>query len=161
MVAWVAVGVGSNINPQHHTKEGLDYLSAQLDTPYTSPFYQTPAIGFAGNDFINVGICGYTMLDYPTFCATLKTSERLLSEGVLTKRFTNRTIDLDLYTYIDLSKNEVIFISPDLENYAFAAQITLDLLQNTQYSTLISTPSLQQTVQDLATTQQLEILQQL
>ena len=47
----VLLGLGSNVEPQKHMQRGLQAI-AELDADYVvSPVYQSPAVGFDGDDF--------------------------------------------------------------------------------------------------------------
>ena len=95
----VLIGIGSN------TGDTLNHLQAAIDAIHTqvgsihqiSTLYQTPALGFEGNDFINGCLKVMTQLDAPQVLAKLLAIETTLgrvrhNDG----HYHSRTIDLDL-----------------------------------------------------------------
>jgi len=50
----VFVGMGSNIEPRVHVPDALAGLRAAFGILDVSPVYRCPAVGFSGNDFVNL-----------------------------------------------------------------------------------------------------------
>jgi len=50
--AWL--GLGSNVNAETHIRAAIDELSTQFETISLSPAYASTAVGFEGEDFINL-----------------------------------------------------------------------------------------------------------
>ena len=50
------VAAGSNVDPIVNLRRALDLLAARYDTLRVSPAYRNAAVGFTGDDFVNLAI---------------------------------------------------------------------------------------------------------
>ena len=50
----IYLGLGSNVDPQRNLCFGLDELSRRFGELVISPTYQSEAVGFEGDDFLNL-----------------------------------------------------------------------------------------------------------
>jgi len=100
----VYFSIGSNIEPELHIKETIKQFKADFFEAQISNIYRNPAIGFDGEDFLNLVICIETekslsvMLKYANQLELAAGRERV-SRG----RFDSRTLDVDLIMFGDLS----------------------------------------------------------
>ena len=128
----VLIGIGSN------TGDTLNHLQAAIDAIHTqvgsihqiSTLYQTPALGFEGNDFINGCLKVVTQLDASQVLAKLLAIETTLgrvrhNDG----HYHSRTIDLDLLFYGSLiSKSEYLELPhPRSHERLFVLQPLVDI----------------------------------
>lgn len=96
------ISVGSNVEPERHIRGAIEALRARYGSVLESRTYQTPAEGFAGDDFLNLVLGVDT--DEPVaavmaFLREIETAEGRVRGG---PRFAARTLDLDLLTYGEL-----------------------------------------------------------
>ena len=125
----VYVGIGSNIDPYYHIGLALDALQQQFAPLTLSKVYQSKAIGFTGDDFLNM-VAGFDSRQ--TVNELLQQLRRIEDDcGRLRdrERFSARTIDLDLLTY-DGAIGEIAGIRlprDDIEQYAFVLRPLVDL----------------------------------
>ena len=55
-MARVFLGIGANLDPMMNIRMGLARLAQDFKVVQVSPWYQSPALGFSGPDFINLVI---------------------------------------------------------------------------------------------------------
>jgi len=93
----VFVGVGSNINRDYHIKAGIKALEAVFEEIQCSPIYDTEAVGFKGDNFLNLVVSFQSLLSPKEIDAHLSaiedTYQRVRSTNT---KFCSRTLDLDL-----------------------------------------------------------------
>jgi 2-amino-4-hydroxy-6-hydroxymethyldihydropteridine diphosphokinase len=93
------LSLGSNLERDWHINKALDALTAHLGTGIQSPVYESPAAGFDGPDFYNLVIGFDTNLSPEALMDFLAELEQQLGRTRNEKRFSSRTIDIDLLTY--------------------------------------------------------------
>ena len=96
----VYLALGSNINPERYLPLALKYLEEQLEVVEVSSAWQTPAVGFRGEDFLNAVVLIKTRLS----CTALKyrilrPMEAQLGRVRTENKFSPRTIDIDILIY--------------------------------------------------------------
>ena len=64
MTADVYVAVGSNVDPEHNLRWGLEQMRRAFGPLRVSPVYRNAAVGFAGDDFYNL-VVGFSTDDAP------------------------------------------------------------------------------------------------
>lgn len=105
-MARVSISLGSNINPEHYIRRAVTALREQFGELIISPVYQTEAVGFDGEDFLNLVVCFDCSLDVQAVALSLKSIEDELGRDRSQPKFSARAIDLDLLTYDDLVVDE-------------------------------------------------------
>ncbi len=99
----VYLGIGSNIDPQLHVALALDALAARFGSLCLSPVYESEAVGFAGDNFLNLVVGLDTTLSLDDLSRWLKALEARHGRTPQTPRFSARTLDLDILLYDDLA----------------------------------------------------------
>ena len=100
------IGVGSNIEPQHHIENALLSLQKQVSVSGSSTFYRTSPIGGKGHsDYLNGVWKIETELPPLELKRLLRNIETELGRKRSKNKYADRTIDLDILLY----GNEVIF----------------------------------------------------
>lgn len=105
-MAQVNISLGSNINPEQNIRRAVTSLRKHFGDLVISPVYQTEAVGFDGEDFLNLVVCFDSELDVHAVASTIKFIEDELGRDRSQPRFSARSIDLDLLTYDDLIMDE-------------------------------------------------------
>jgi len=95
-MARVFVGVGSNVSPERHIQAALSELVASFGPVDASPAYRSCAVGFDGDDFINLVVAFESELPPLELNRRLHEIERECGRERGSKRFAPRVIDLDL-----------------------------------------------------------------
>ena len=90
----ILISVGSNIDKENNTKEGLQALYEAFGELALSTIYESESVGFEGDNFYNLVVSGFTQKNVADVCSTLKEIEDKLGR-VRGKKLGNRTLDLD------------------------------------------------------------------
>lgn len=106
MAALVTISLGSNINPESHIRQAIVELKQQFGNLTISPVYQTAAVGFDGEDFLNLVVSFSSSAVVQVIAAELKAIEDRIGRDRSQPKFSARSIDLDLLTYDKLILNE-------------------------------------------------------
>jgi 2-amino-4-hydroxy-6-hydroxymethyldihydropteridine diphosphokinase len=125
----VYVAAGSNVEPEKNLARALDELEQVFGPLAISPAYRNPAVGFAGEDFINL------VVGFRADAAPAQVKEQLerieLSCGRPrgAPKWAPRTMDLDILLYDQLVSDEpgLILPRPDLLRRAFMLKPLADL----------------------------------
>ncbi len=95
------LSLGSNIEPERHLRAALAALRARFGAIDVSPAYRTAAVGFAGDDFLNLGVCIDTDLAPEALNDWLHALEDAQGRRRDGPRFSSRTLDIDIVLYGD------------------------------------------------------------
>ncbi len=106
--AWL--GLGSNVNAEDNIRAGITELKHQFQNVSLSPVYTSAAVGFEGDDFINLVARVETDLQPVELRQYLRDLEDRYGRKRDVPKFSNRVLDIDILLYDDL----VVF-SPLLE----------------------------------------------
>ncbi len=101
-MAQIYISLGSNIDAVKNIKAGLDALHHYFGELSLSRVYESEAVGFAGSNFLNMVAGAETQLDVAEVVAIFKQIERDNGRVAGAKKFSPRTLDLDLLLYDDL-----------------------------------------------------------
>jgi 2-amino-4-hydroxy-6-hydroxymethyldihydropteridine diphosphokinase len=117
----VYVSAGSNIDPQHHLRAACRRLAERFGSLSMSSVYRTKAVGFDGDDFLNLVLSFSTDLDVHTVIACLDEAEVRAGRARSAESFVPRTLDLDLLLYGQqvLDESAVRVPRADILQYAF------------------------------------------
>lgn len=95
-MAQIFISIGSNINKEHYIKAALAILPQHFDNVIYSSVFESESVGFEGNNFYNLVAAATTNLPLEEVCARLKQIERDHGRTPADKKFSPRTLDLDL-----------------------------------------------------------------
>ena len=98
----IFVAAGSNIRPRAHLREALATLAAAWPGLRVSRAWSNAAVGFAGDDFINLVIGFETDEPLAKVLERLKAVEEASGRERGAKKWAPRTLDLDLLLYGNL-----------------------------------------------------------
>ena len=117
----VYLGAGSNVAPERNLARAVSELAREFPGARFSPWYRNRAVGFEGEDFINL-VAGFdTALTLRAVLATLHAIEALCGRERHAPRWAPRSMDLDVLLYGDLVCDEpgLKLPRPDLLNRAY------------------------------------------
>ncbi|HEV2285241.1 MAG TPA: 2-amino-4-hydroxy-6-hydroxymethyldihydropteridine diphosphokinase [Steroidobacteraceae bacterium] len=98
----VYVAAGSNIEPERHLRQALAELAREFPGLRVSSWYRNRAVGFAGEDFINL-VAGFdTTLPAHAVLERLHAIETHCGRPRGAPRWAPRSMDLDVLLYGDL-----------------------------------------------------------
>ena len=106
--AWL--GLGSNVNAETHIRAAIDELGTQFETIELSPAYASTAVGFEGEDFINLVARVETDMSPLELRQYLRNLEDRYGRKRDVPKFSDRSLDIDILLYDDL-----VLLSPVLE----------------------------------------------
>ena len=117
---YVYLGLGSNVHPRFNLRSGLRALERKFGRLRISPVYRNPAVGFAGDDFLNLAVrvrCNLKPLAMKEWLQALEDEHGRRRGGA---RFSNRTLDIDVLMYGDRMIEEpgLTLPRPDILKYA-------------------------------------------
>ncbi len=120
-MACVYVSIGSNVRPAHNVRSCLRSLEATFGVLVVSSVYRTRAVGFEGEDFLNLVVGFDTGMEVHAVAAQLREIEAAHHRRRNTHKFSPRTLDLDLLLYDDVVLEEEGLSIPrdEITCYAF------------------------------------------
>ena len=105
-MAQIYISLGSNITRQHYVNQGLIALAKAFDLPFEkltlSSLFESEAVGFNGAAFYNMVIglsCSHTVHEVADILRTIEFSHGREKNA---KKFSPRSLDLDLLLYDNL-----------------------------------------------------------
>lgn len=108
-MADIYISLGSNVERKYHVQQGLNALAVAFDLPFKqlklSSLFESEAIGFSGNAFFNMVIGIQTSHSVEQVAIKLRDIEFSYGRTNDAKKFSPRTLDLDLLLYDDLIIN--------------------------------------------------------
>lgn len=123
------VSAGSNIDPLPNLRLAVAELRRRFGQLRLSPVYRTPAVGFAGDDFLNLVLAFETSVPAAEVVAELERLHTLAGRQRGPNACASRTLDLDLLLYGDAVMPEAPIKVPreDIRKYAFVLGPLADL----------------------------------
>jgi len=100
-VARIYISLGSNIDAETHLRRGVAALQEHFGNVVLSPVYESEAVGFSGDNFLNLVAGLDTDLPVPAVVDILHRIEDENGRVRSGPRFSARTLDLDLLLYDD------------------------------------------------------------
>jgi 2-amino-4-hydroxy-6-hydroxymethyldihydropteridine diphosphokinase len=111
----VYLALGSNIDPEKYLPLAIKKLGELVDVLATSSAWQTPSVGFAGDDFLNAVVLIETSLPPDDLKENvLRKIESQLNRVRTEEKFAPRTIDIDILIYNDELIDEELWAQPHL-----------------------------------------------
>ncbi len=98
----VFLNLGSNIEREYHLRAGVAALTQGFGELTCSSVYESDAVGFAGDAFLNMGVGLATGLPIGQLAAQLRQLEYAFGRPLDATRFSDRTLDIDIVLYDDL-----------------------------------------------------------
>jgi len=105
-MANIYISLGSNVKREYYVQQGLIALAEAFYLPFEqlklSSLFESEAVGFSGNAFLNMVIGIKTSLSVEQVAITLREIEFCYGRANDAKKFSPRTLDLDLLLYDNL-----------------------------------------------------------
>tara|TARA_B100000927_G_scaffold171192_1_gene138050 strand:+ start:179 stop:553 length:375 start_codon:yes stop_codon:yes gene_type:complete len=120
------LSIGSNIEATKNIEFAIKELALILSNMQISSTHQTKAVGFEGDDFLNLIVAGESVLNFDELNVKLKKIEDLSGRNRIAPKFSARTLDIDIVLQID--EDEIIFESDEIEKYGFVSKPLKELL---------------------------------
>lgn len=138
----VYVAAGSNVAPLDNLRRALDALQRHFAPLTVSRAYANKAVGFAGDDFVNLVVGFATTLPVKQVIERLHEAETACGRERLAPKWAPRAMDLDILLYGDILCDEpgLKLPRPDLLKRPYmlgpAAEIAPLLVHPTEHRTL-------------------------
>ncbi|HKJ17388.1 MAG TPA: 2-amino-4-hydroxy-6-hydroxymethyldihydropteridine diphosphokinase [Xanthomonadales bacterium] len=128
----VYLGLGSNVHARENIASGIDALDKALSNLELSPAYRTRAIGFDGDDFINLVARGNTSMQPLELKSWLNDLENRHGRTRDVPKFSDRTLDIDILLFDDLWTRlpGLEIPRPEIEEFAHVLKPLADLAPN-------------------------------
>jgi 2-amino-4-hydroxy-6-hydroxymethyldihydropteridine diphosphokinase len=104
-MARLYISLGSNVDRQHYVSAGLTALEQLFGQLTLSSLFASKAVGFDGAEFYNMVIGATTSLTIEQVAKALRDIEFANGRQVNAKKYSPRTLDLDLLLFDDLILN--------------------------------------------------------
>ncbi len=105
-MANIYISLGSNVDREYHIQHALKALATTFNLTFEqlslSSLFESEAIGFSGNAFYNMVIGIKTQCSVEHVAVKLRDIEISYGRTLDAKKFSPRTLDLDLLLYNDL-----------------------------------------------------------
>ena len=120
-MARVFVSIGSNIDKENNIRGAARALDELYHPLIVSAVYESASQGFRGENFYNLAVgfdCQESIESLRAVLASIENSFGRRRDG---KRFSSRTLDLDLLLYDDVVRHDdaIKLPHPDIEKYAY------------------------------------------
>jgi 2-amino-4-hydroxy-6-hydroxymethyldihydropteridine diphosphokinase len=125
----IFISIGSNIDRERHIQSGVHALEDHFGPGRYSPVYESEAVGFDGDNFINLVVAFDTDQPVQTVNQILSEIENQHQRDRNAPRFSSRTLDLDLLLFDDLqiTEGKLVLPRPDILTNAFVLKPLADL----------------------------------
>jgi 2-amino-4-hydroxy-6-hydroxymethyldihydropteridine diphosphokinase len=137
----VFVAAGSNVEPVANLRRALDSLAAHYPRLRCSRAYRNAAVGFEGEDFVNLVIGFETDDDLPTVIRHLHEAEAACGRERNAPKWAPRSMDLDvlLYGSTVIDEPALVLPRPDLVRRAYMLGPMAELAPGFEHPTNRST----------------------
>ncbi|MFN2349431.1 MAG: 2-amino-4-hydroxy-6-hydroxymethyldihydropteridine diphosphokinase [Thioalkalivibrio sp.] len=132
------VSVGSNVDREAHVRAAVQTMKERFGALIVSPVYETAAVGFDGEPFLNLVVGLDTSRDPEQVVLDLKAIERERGRTADSNGFKPRTLDLDLLLYGDLVLETGTFELPrdEILHHAFLLGPLADIAPDLRHPVL-------------------------
>lgn len=129
-MATVFVSLGSNIDPEANLHIGISELRKHFGELQISAVYRNAAVGFVGDDFLNLVVGFESDLPPEAICAEIEVIHNLAGREPNRGKWESRPLDIDLLLYNDLVMEERPIRVPrsDLLEYGFVLRPMAELV---------------------------------
>jgi 2-amino-4-hydroxy-6-hydroxymethyldihydropteridine diphosphokinase len=135
-IVWL--GLGSNVNAENNIRAGIKELEEKFENLSLSPVYISTAVGFDGDDFINLVARVETEMHPLELREYLRNLEDRYGRKRNVPKFSDRVLDIDILLYDDLVLRSPVLDMPRGEIMKFAhvlkplADLEPDLIHPTE-----------------------------
>ena len=123
------ISIGSNIDKDKNIPASLKALADQFGKLTVSSIYESEPVGFTGDAFYNLVVGFESDLDVKDIAKLLRQIELDQGRSRDSKKFSARTLDLDLILYGDLIIHDGRLQIPrsEIERYAFVLEPLVEI----------------------------------
>ena len=134
----VYVAAGSNIDPERNLRRACQELRRSFGAVRFSRAYRNVAVGFDGDDFVNLAVAFETRLTVDALIAELQRIEALCGRERHAPKWAPRSMDLDILLFGDriCSEPGLTLPRPDLVRRPYMLGPTVELAPQLRHPTL-------------------------
>jgi len=133
-MARIYIGVGSNIERERYLRAGVRAMAQVFRQLRCSAVYESQAVGFDGDDFYNLVVEANTDLPLEAVMGLLRDIELAHGRTVDARKFSSRTLDLDLLSYdAQVLVEPVVLPRPEILTNAFVLRPFTELAPDWQH----------------------------
>ena len=120
-MTWVTLSLGSNMDAFNQLTSCLDTLLLEFGDLSLSSVFESEAVGFEGDNFLNMAVGLNTELALSDLSVLLKSVEDKHGRDRSQPRFSGRSLDIDILTYGDKAGdfNGIQLPRPEITENAF------------------------------------------
>lgn len=120
-MTWVTLSLGSNIDAFNQLTSCLDSLLLEFGDLSLSSVFESEAVGFDGDNFLNMAVGLDTDMKLPELSSFLKAVEDKHGRDRSQPKFSGRSLDIDILTYGDKQGdfNGITLPRPEITANAF------------------------------------------
>lgn len=132
-MAKVYLGLGSNIDAPLHIGRALTALRCRFGTLQVSPVYESEAVGFDGDNFLNLVVAVDAQLSVGQLYEAMREIENDNGRDRHAPKFSGRTLDIDILLYDDYvgEVDGVVLPRDEIVKNAFVLKPLCDLAPDT------------------------------
>ncbi len=129
----LSLSIGSNINPEANIRQACALLQSRFGELRRSAVYESEAVGFDGENFLNLAVAVETGESLDVIKQFLKQLEDDMGRDRSRPRFSERVIDVDILTYGDSDGSEAGMELPraEITRNAYVLRPLSELLADT------------------------------
>lgn len=137
-MAEVFVGIGTNIEREKNLASALAALETRFGPLTCSSVYETEAVGFVGDPFLNAVVAFDSDQPIPEITRQLADIEQQHGRSRDSRKFSPRTLDLDLLLYGDaiLQHDRLKLPRDEVTDYAFVLEPMAELAPDLRHPVL-------------------------
>jgi 2-amino-4-hydroxy-6-hydroxymethyldihydropteridine diphosphokinase len=134
----VYISIGSNVERENNVRKALKLLKQRFNALHCSSIYETVPVGFSGALFYNLVVRFDTNLSPTEVVTELKHIENECGRDRTQKKFSNRSVDLDLLLYdnLILKQGAVNIPRNEILSYAFVLEPLAELVPQLKHPEL-------------------------
>ena len=121
------LSLGSNIDAEINLDFAQKELKKILTNIRLSSIHTTKAVGFDGDDFLNLIFCGTSSLSFESLNQKLKDIENSSGRDRNSPKFSSRTLDIDIVLQLS-DDEEILFESDEIAKYRFVSEPLEEIL---------------------------------
>ena len=125
----VYLSIGSNLEPVRNIRLAVNALQERFAPVDISPIYRNKAIGFSGEDFLNLVVGFDANVSVSDMCQQISSIHELAQRARDDDKYSSRTLDIDLLLYGQLVTDGPPLKLPriDVLQYAFTLKPLADI----------------------------------
>lgn len=131
----VFVAIGSNVEPDRSVPRAIAELEREFAPLHLSAAYSNRAVGFDGDDFVNLVVGFTTELPLAELVARLRRIEALCGRPADSPKWGPRTMDLDVLLYGDHVSPDAKVPRPDLLKRSYMLRPLADIAPDVVHPT--------------------------